>query len=152
MGASRLHFAPQEQNSGSPPSSRRRQRRLFIMEHCQQPYRLTSMFHGLSHGLKTCHRHHYWQGYAERDSFAFFFPHGKKNKGVAAVETGGKQQSTGLLHLIVRVPFCRKYKKIRYQKVSDLFGTPKGTRTPDLLIRSQSLYPTELSAHTLTSA
>ena len=26
-------------------------------------------------------------------------------------------------------------------------GTPKGTRTPDLLIRSQSLYPTELSAH-----
>ena len=27
------------------------------------------------------------------------------------------------------------------------FGTPKGTRTPDLLIRSQSLYPTELSAH-----
>ena len=28
-----------------------------------------------------------------------------------------------------------------------LIGTPKGTRTPDLLIRSQSLYPTELSAH-----
>ena len=28
-----------------------------------------------------------------------------------------------------------------------IFGTPKGTRTPDLLIRSQSLYPTELSAH-----
>ena len=28
-------------------------------------------------------------------------------------------------------------------------GTPKGTRTPDLLIRSQSLYPTELSAHLL---
>ena len=26
-------------------------------------------------------------------------------------------------------------------------GTPKGTRTPDLLIRSQSLYPTELSPH-----
>ena len=28
-----------------------------------------------------------------------------------------------------------------------LCGTAKGTRTPDLLIRSQSLYPTELSAH-----
>ena len=28
------------------------------------------------------------------------------------------------------------------------FGTPEGTRTPDLLIRSQSLYPTELLAHT----
>ena len=26
-------------------------------------------------------------------------------------------------------------------------GTPEGTRTPDLLIRSQSLYPTELLAH-----
>ena len=28
-----------------------------------------------------------------------------------------------------------------------VFGTPEGTRTPDLLIRSQSLYPTELPAH-----
>ena len=28
-------------------------------------------------------------------------------------------------------------------------GTPEGTRTPDLLIRSQSLYPTELPAHIL---
>ena len=27
------------------------------------------------------------------------------------------------------------------------FGTPEGTRTPDLLVRSQSLYPTELPAH-----
>ena len=27
-------------------------------------------------------------------------------------------------------------------------GTPEGTRTPDLLVRSQSLYPTELPAHT----
>ncbi len=33
-----------------------------------------------------------------------------------------------------------------------LNGTPKGTRTPDLLIRSQSLYPTELSAHSAQSA
>ena len=30
-----------------------------------------------------------------------------------------------------------------------LFGTPEGTRTPDLLVRSQSLYPTELPAHKL---
>ncbi len=28
-----------------------------------------------------------------------------------------------------------------------VLGTPEGTRTPDLLIRSQSLYPTELLAH-----
>ena len=26
------------------------------------------------------------------------------------------------------------------------FGTPEGTRTPDLLVRSQTLYPTELLA------
>ena len=31
-------------------------------------------------------------------------------------------------------------------------GTPEGTRTPDLLVRSQSLYPTELPAHTTLSA
>ena len=31
--------------------------------------------------------------------------------------------------------------------VFDGSGTPEGTRTPDLLIRSQSLYPTELLAH-----
>ena len=29
-----------------------------------------------------------------------------------------------------------------------LFGTLEGTRTPDLLVRSQSLYPAELPAHT----
>ena len=28
-----------------------------------------------------------------------------------------------------------------------LFGAPEGTRTPDLLIRSQALYPAELRAH-----
>ena len=33
-----------------------------------------------------------------------------------------------------------------------LFGTPEGTRTPDLLVRSQSLYPTELPAHTTLSS
>ena len=40
-----------------------------------------------------------------------------------------------------------KNKKQIPVKVSAFRGTPKGTRTPDLLIRSQSLYPTELSAH-----
>ena len=28
-----------------------------------------------------------------------------------------------------------------------MFGAPEGTRTPDLLIRSQTLYPAELPAH-----
>ena len=31
------------------------------------------------------------------------------------------------------------------------FGTAEGIRTPDLLVRSQSLYPTELQPHTVTS-
>ena len=40
------------------------------------------------------------------------------------------------------------YKKNRYPGWDNGFsGTPEGTRTPDLLIRSQSLYPTELPAH-----
>ena len=44
-------------------------------------------------------------------------------------------------------PFLRKCKKADTQMGICFFGTPKGTRTPDLLVRSQSLYPTELSAH-----
>ena len=36
--------------------------------------------------------------------------------------------------------------------VSFLFGAPEGTRTPDLLIRSQALYPAELRAHIAVSA
>ena len=44
-----------------------------------------------------------------------------------------------------RVPW--RIKKPDTQMGIWFFGTPKGTRTPDLLIRSQSLYPTELSAH-----
>ena len=31
--------------------------------------------------------------------------------------------------------------------MSQAFGAPEGTRTPDLLIRSQTLYPAELRAH-----
>ena len=27
------------------------------------------------------------------------------------------------------------------------FGTPEGTRTPDLTVRSRALYPAELQAH-----
>jgi hypothetical protein len=35
-------------------------------------------------------------------------------------------------------------------KGSYLGGAPGGTRTPDLLVRSQMLYPTELRAHSET--
>lgn len=34
----------------------------------------------------------------------------------------------------------------------NMFGTPEGTRTPDLNVRSVALYPTELRAHTLCTA
>ena len=46
---------------------------------------------------------------------------------------------------------CRQNKNPDTQMGIWIFGTPKGTRTPDLLIRSQSLYPTELSAHVLAT-
>ena len=52
------------------------------------------------------------------------------------------------LHLIVRVPSAEYSKKADTQMGICFFGTPEGTRTPDLLVRSQSLYPTELPAHT----
>ena len=41
-----------------------------------------------------------------------------------------------------------KTKKATYHSVSCL-GAPEETRTPDLLIRSQTLYPAELPAHIL---
>ena len=40
----------------------------------------------------------------------------------------------------------RRNKKAPY-KAWSLFGTAEGIRTPDLLVRSQSLYPTELQPH-----
>ena len=62
---------------------------------------------------------------------------------------GGKQQSTGLLQLIVRVP--KDISQISYivepWETQQLRGTPGGTRTPDLLLRRQLLYPAELLAH-----
>ena len=52
-----------------------------------------------------------------------------------------------LLLLIVRLRTkCLENKKERTPE-GVRSGTPEGTRTPDLLIRSQSLYPTELPAH-----
>ena len=45
---------------------------------------------------------------------------------------------------------CAKQNSARF--ILRSFGTPEGTRTPDLLVRSQSLYPTELPAHTALSS
>ena len=39
------------------------------------------------------------------------------------------------------------YKQKRSLAIASDLGAPEGTRTPDLLIRSQTLYPAELPAH-----
>ena len=47
---------------------------------------------------------------------------------------------------------CHKtatYKQKRSLAIASDLGAPEGTRTPDLLIRSQTLYPAELPAHIL---
>ena len=46
----------------------------------------------------------------------------------------------------VRVPSLNKKTGSSLLRTS-CFGAPEGTRTPDLLIRSQTLYPAELRAH-----
>ena len=59
-----------------------------------------------------------------------------------------EQGSPGALHLHYSSPILPLYQSKREGNCPLFFiGTPKGTRTPDLLVRSQSLYPTELSAH-----
>ena len=47
--------------------------------------------------------------------------------------------------------FCtiQQRKKPMTSFLSWAYGAPEGTRTPDLLIRSQTLYPAELPAHIL---
>ena len=40
-----------------------------------------------------------------------------------------------------------KKRTLQARKVRKYAGAPEGTRTPDLLVRSQSLYPAELLAH-----
>ncbi len=74
-----------------------------------------------------------------------------RRKGLATLwcrrrPASGGPMSPGHRHPLVRVP-SRNAKKPDTRMGIWLPGTPKGTRTPDLLIRSQSLYPTELSAH-----
>ena len=42
-----------------------------------------------------------------------------------------------------------KKRTLQARKVRKYAGAPEGTRTPDLLVRSQSLYPAELQAQML---
>ena len=98
------------------------------------------LFHGVGNGTRThnawnhnpvlCqlnYTHHiqFAEWHARRDSF---------NQGSAP--SSRRRQRSSALHLILRVTttWCK-------------IGTPGGTRTPDLLLRRQLLYPAELLAH-----
>ena len=48
--------------------------------------------------------------------------------------------------IVEEKPQKSKRKQPDFLRNGLFFGTPEGTRTPDLLVRSQSLYPTELPA------
>ena len=67
--------------------------------------------------------------------------HGKSKKMI----TASVFRITGADNYIIQQKTCKA-------KLYRFFGTPEGTRTPDLLVRSQSLYPTELPAHTTLSS
>ena len=43
-------------------------------------------------------------------------------------------------------PFCKAFSHLQNGAVAFFFGALEGTRTPDLLVRSQTLYPAELPA------
>ena len=60
-----------------------------------------------------------------------------------------EQQSTGLLHLNGSSPIglLRTCNFRGTPNLRNKTGTPGGTRTPDLLLRRQLLYPAELLAH-----
>ena len=60
-----------------------------------------------------------------------------------------KKQSTGLFFSPCSSPSVELLQKIKSTAIAMLFGALGGTRTPDLLVRSQTLYPAELPAHLL---
>ena len=70
-----------------------------------------------------------------------------------SVRTGERSMPPAFCVLDDSSPFLRVAipKKEAPTGGASFFGTPEGTRTPDLLVRSQSLYPTELPAHTTLS-
>ena len=71
----------------------------------------------------------YFYGLVRRMAINTVFPRSVSAGGFAATRTGHKKT---LLRLLSRGPIS---------------GTPKGSRTPNLLVRSQTLYPIELWVH-----
>ena len=73
---------------------------------------------GLSHGLKTCHWHVFLTPFRVPP---FLLGVAVRQKGLVTLRccrrrAGGKQQSTGLLHFIVRVPFIENTKTVYPQR------------------------------------
>ena len=63
-----------------------------------------------------------------------------RQKGLVQSRSDSVEPSSATL---IRVAFCFRV----YRKRCSKNGTPEGTRTPDLLLRRQLLYPAELLAH-----
>lgn len=94
---------------------------------------------GLSHGLKTCHWHVFLTPFRVPP---FLLGVAVRQKGLVTLRccrrrAGGKQQSTGLLHFIVRVPFIWNTKTVYPQR-----DTP-------FLVHHLPLYPNTYSIQKL---
>ena len=80
----------------------------------------------------------------------FFLKMTVRQKGLVILRSIRRKRRMATVHWTVAFPFSSpawSIKNASLRKERGIFGTPEGTRTPDLLIRSQSLYPTELLAH-----
>ena len=49
----------------------------------------------------------------------------------------------------LKKPMLHNVTQVCFRTSKEILGVPRGIRTPDLLVRSQSLYPAELWAHFL---
>ncbi len=68
---------------------------------------------------------------------------------LARLEWRRESNHVPVAHGSQRLSLPRTTKKASQNVMPFLLGALEGTRTPDLLVRSQSLYPAELQAHSL---
>ncbi len=116
-----------------------------MTNHAASPKTLYCFIEPPTMGWNFC----FW--HARRDDLALFVRM-IRPCGAAASDFGTKNSPQDcFLHvphpLRVRVPSNTNKKHQPHGLVSFVSGAPEGTRTPDLLVRSQSLYPAELRAH-----
>ena len=106
--------------------------------------------------LENCEVRRFWLVRNGWSRLLGLLGYGGRRKGLVAiclwqiVRFGAVQPAPPTVHRTVGFYLSSPFPAIKNPDtrwVSGFFGTPEGTRTPDLLIRSQSLYPTELPAH-----